>query len=180
MAIITIEDYKTFTNKNNPNDDAKLQPIVDMANEYIPLYCNTTFDPIVVTGARIDPFGTRGLIAHAPLISIEDVKIITSVGVTEDVAAADYITDLEEGWFDMIDYVGVMPTKAKSLLVDYTHGHSIAPTPVVLATYELVRHYEKREFSKIKDLGNGQSVEYAPSEVIPMQVKSMLDIYRVL
>lgn len=180
MAIITLTEYKTYIGKNSNTDDDKLQALVDMANEYILLYCNTSFESTAKTGVRVDPYNTYGLLPNAPVISVEDVKIIRDDGTQEDVASTDYLVDLDEGFIDLIDYTGALPTKAKSLLVDYTYGYVTVPTPIKLAAYELVRHYEKREFNKQKDLGNGQKLDYAPSEVIPTQVRSMLDTYKVL
>ena len=179
MALITLTEYKTFIGKSNPNDDAKLQPLVDMANEYIPLYCNTPFESTVVTGKRLTNFEYSIILPHAPILSVEDLKVIIS-GNQVDIDSADYIVDLEEGIIHLVDYTGAMPTKSFGFLADYTYGAATIPKPVMLAAFELVRHYEKREFNKQKDLGNGQKVDYSPTEVIPQQVRSMLDVYRVL
>lgn len=180
MAIITLAGYKAVSGISSPNQDAKLQPLVDMVNEYIPLYCNTKFEATVVTGARLTQNGTLIILPHAPIISIEAVGIIRSSETTDSLATTDYIVDLESGTIDVIDYTGVLPTKDRSFTIDYTYGFSTVPNAIVAAAYELVRHYEKREFNKQKDLGNGQSLEFTISEVIPVQIKALLDVYRVL
>ena len=122
MSIITLETYKATLGITSPNLDDKLQPLIDMVNGYIPLYCNTSFVTVFVPGARLSHFGTTIILPHAPITSVTGVSILRSVGVTEIISPSDYEIDYEEGTIDLLDYAGILPTKPRSFIVDYIYG----------------------------------------------------------
>ena len=178
MSIITLSEYKAFVGINSPNQDDKLQPVLDMANNFILQYCNTSFSPVAVTERRLTNTGEMIVLPPCPIVSIQELKFIKA---TDEVLTSDqYILDNEEGVIHIIDYTLTLPSNPFSVSVSYTHGYEQAPDTIRHAAMELITHYDKREFNGSKDLGNGQSIDFNDPQVLPTQVKSLLDVYRVL
>lgn len=172
MVIITLEDYKSYAGINNPKTDEKLQFIVDFVNKYIKNYCNSDFDVTSVTGVRVTSNdGYELLLPNAPLISVEEVRVGTTV-VDEET----YTLDKEEG--SVITYDGITTVRLGTE-VDYTYGYAAVPADLALAALEFVTHLHKREFTKSRNLGNGESADYGDPELLPPQVRIGLNMYRV-
>lgn len=175
--IITLNQYKLFSGINNPNLDLQLQPIVDLVNTLIPRYCNTKFEPIVETGKRLTNNSNVLILPNTPIISIEGIEMLnTEVTLTDD----QWYLDEETGIVEIIDPYVILPSSPRLVSVDYTWGTSDVPEDVTMAAKELVTYYHKREYHKTKTLSSGQSVDYTDASLFPIQVRSILDLYKVL
>lgn len=172
MVIITLEDYRSYASINNPKSDEKLQYIVDFVNSYITNYCNTSFEPVSVTSKLTSMDGIEVLLPHAPVVSIEELRVGSTV-----IDSAAYVLYNAEGYLEML---GSITTARLGIEVDYTHGFSTVPADLILSALEFVTHLHKREFTKSRNLGNGESADYGDPELMPTQVRIGLNMYRVL
>jgi hypothetical protein len=173
--IITLVDYKAYAGVANPKSDEKLQFIVDFVNEFIVRYCNTTFQATTVTGARVGSYnGTEIILPNAPLISVERLQLVSS---DDPLDPTTYTIDTAEG---TIESFTSFTSNRFAYEVDYTHGYPEAPSDLLLAGLEFVTHLSKREFTKSRNLGNGESADYGDPELIPAQIRLGLNMYKVL
>lgn len=180
MSIITLTEYKQFQGINNPNNDLKLQPLVDSVNEVIVRYCQTTFGTVSSTGVRLDSFQYTILLPNCPVQSVEFLGIKRNSEYTEELLVDEqFLLHPEEGSIELIDPTIVLPSNRRAFVVDYTYGQQV-PYALKQAANELITYYYKREFNKSKDLGTGQSIDFTDSSVLPPQIRTILDMYRVL
>lgn len=178
MAVITLTDYKAAQGMNSPNNDGRLQPIVDSVNALIERYCQTSFSEVTVTDERLTNSGYIIMLNNAPVTTVSSVAIVRA---SDEVITSDqYIVFPEEGIIELIDYTIMLPTNPRSFKVTYNYGYAVVPTELERAAIELITYYDKREFDKSKDLGNGQSINFADTSVLPRQVRTILDQYRLL
>jgi hypothetical protein len=184
MAIITLDEYKLNSGINSPNKDAVLQPLIDMANTFIPRYCNSNFEPFILQQAKpASVLDNIILLDTAPVISVEQILLINDLAnpaALVQLLPGSFYLDKIEGIVTVMDPTVVLPETRFGYSIDYTTGWNGPPADIVAAAQELVRYYEKREFSKSKDLGNGQAITHQSTNVIPIQIRAILDTYRVL
>jgi|TARA_B110000908_G_scaffold169268_1_gene226044 hypothetical protein len=173
MSIITLADYKTYSDINSPNQDNKLQYIIDFVNQYILNYCNTTFTPTVVTGYKASCFnGEDFVLPHAPVISIESITYNAEI-----MADTKYTLHKEEG---RVESFTSFSKNRFALEVNYTHGHASVPADLKLSALEFVTYLSKREFTKSRSSSNGESSDYGDMQAIPAYIKLAMNMYKVL
>lgn len=173
MSIITLAEFKSYAEISNPKHDTKLQALVDFVNSYIENFCNVEFSETIVLQKKLT--STNGidlLIPYYPLVSVQELRYN---GDVVDPSIYEVNTDL--GSIDSLTYFG---TKRFAFEVDFTYGYSAVPADLKLAAMELVAHYQKREFTKSRNLGNGESATYEDSQTIPSHIRMVLNMYRVL
>lgn len=180
MSVITLNEYKLFRGINNPKQDTQLQPLIDSVNSIIDQYCQISFSPRSKTNVRLNESNYYIMLPDVPVVSVERLAIKRSSSSLEELSEEQYILHGEEGTIEIIDFSISMPKNPRSIIADYTYGHSLVPYAVKQAAVELVTYYDKREFNKSKDIGNGQSVDFTDSSVFPTHVRSILDMYRML
>ena len=180
MTIITLTEYKQFQGINNATQDLRLQPLVDATNEVILRYCQTHFGTAVAEGVRLDAYQYTLLLPKCPIHSVEYLGIKRNSTLTEELVKDEqFLVHPEEGSIELIDSSIVMPSNRRAFVVDYTYGQPV-PYALKQAANELITYYHKREFNKSKDLGTGQSIDFTDSSVLPPQIRTILDMYRVL
>ena len=180
MSIITLNEYKLFKGINNPNQDTKLQPLIDSVNSIIETYCQVSFVGSVKTDVRLNVSNYYIIIPDVPVISVDRLAIKRSSDVLELLDEEQYILYPEEGTIELVDFSLALPSNPRSILCDYTYGHSTVPFAIKQAAVELITYYDKREFNKSKDIGNGQSVDFTDSTILPSHIRTLLDMYRVI
>lgn len=180
MSVITLQEYKMFKGINNPNQDTKLQPLVDSVNSIIEKYCQIALSPTQATGVRLTNHYSVLILPKAPVIEVTSVGIKRSSTETEILDPTQYLVDEEEGTLEIIDPMVNLPRNPYSFIVDFTYGMSSVPFALKQAAIELLTYYDKREFNKSKDIGNGQSIDFMDSNIMPPHIKTLLDLYRVL
>lgn len=179
MSIITLDDYKTYAEINNPKSDDKLQMMVDYANDLVTKYCATEFSPVSIADERISSMSTEIVLPNAPVISVDEVRIMAGKSVVATLLPEDIYLEPAQGIFTIISGISI-PSSALNVSVDYTYGYSTAPNAVKISTLELVTHLSKREFNKSRNLGNGETATYSETSIIPSHIRVGLDLYRVL
>jgi len=176
-TVITLEEYKLYKGINNPNQDEKLEPLIESCNSIVSTYCGLDFsynsDYSVVLSNRSNII----LLPHAPVIEVTNLTVFSSGTV---ISPSQYMLDKDAGMITVIDPTVVMPRTPYGLRADVVHGVEATPHDIKLAAIELVTYYDKREFNKSQDIGNGQSVDFVSDAILPPQIKSVLDLHRVL
>jgi hypothetical protein len=180
MSLLTLQEYKLFKGINNPNQDIKLQPLVDSVNSIIQQYCQLDLEVTTVTGIRVSRHYNTIILPKTNIISLDYLAIKRSSEVTEVLDPDQYILDKESGTLEIIDPLINLPSNPYSFIVDYTFGMDNVPFALKQAAVELMTYYDKREFNKSKDIGNGQSVDFTDSGILPSHIRTILDMYRVL
>jgi len=170
--VITLTQYKSYAGILNPKTDDKLQFIVDFVNDFIINYCNTSFTPVEVRGARATSSGFDVVLPHAPILSVKDVRVS---GKSLD--CEQFILDKVPG---VIEFINPVSAARLGIEIDYTHGHDSIPADLLLSALEFVTHLHKREFNKARSLGGGESSDYGDPELLPPQVRIGLNIHKVL
>lgn len=179
MSIIVLSDYKTYAGISSPNKDDKLQSIVDFVNAYIVNFCNTSFAPVVVTGTKVTSVdGLSILLPEAPVSSIEEIRNLR-YDVTSDFYVVDpttYVLNSAEGEVETLES---FPTQRLGIEVDFTYGHATVPKDLILSALEFVTYLDKREFTKSRNLGNGESADYGDPLAIPPYIRLAMNMYKV-
>lgn len=179
MSIITLDEYKTYAGISNPAGDDKLQMLVDYANSLISEYCATSFESRSEVDKRQSITGTEVVLDHAPVLSVDEVRIMQGRNVLSVIDPLDIYLEPEQGIFTITSGI-TFPSTALNISVDYTHGYSEVPHTVKVSAYELVTHLSKREFNKSRNLGNGETAAYSDPTILPPHIRTGLDLYRVL
>ncbi len=112
------------------------------------------------------------MLGNAPLASVEEVRYLGTA-----LAPDSYILDKGEGTIIMLNSI---VTTRFAFEVDYTHGFATVPQDLALSALEFVTHLHKREFTKSRNLGNGEQADYGDPELMPTQVRLGLNMYRLL
>lgn len=179
MSIITLDEYKTYSGINNPSGDDKLDMLVAYVNDLITKYCATAFEPISEVDKRISILSSEVVLPHAPIISLDEVRVMQGRSVLSTLDLLDIYLEPEQGIFTITSGI-IIPSTALNISVDYTHGYSEPPHTVKVSAYELVTHLSKREFNKSRNLGNGETASYSDPTVLPPHIRTGLDLYRVI
>lgn len=178
MNIVDLSGYKEYTGINSPNGDEKLQPIVDMVNDIITRYCNRNFTEAPTETTEItSAFNNEILLDKIPSVSVVSAQYKQG-GEWVDLDEEDLYLTPETS---ILEYLGStsLPEDRRSIKVVYTYGE-VVPYAIVQAGYELITHYSKREFIASKGLGDGQTVSFEDPKTFPVQVRTILDLYRVM
>lgn len=179
MSIITLDEYKTYAAINNPNGDDKLEMLVGYVNDLIVKFCATSFEPITEVDKRLTITGPEVVLPHAPIISLDEVRIMQGRNVLSTLDLLDLYLEPEQGIFTITSGI-IIPSNYLNISVDYTYGYSEPPQTVKISAYELVTHLSKREFNKSRNLGNGETATYSDPTVLPPHIRTGLDLYRVI
>lgn len=171
--IITLADYKSYAGLVNPKGDDKLSFIVDFVNSYIVNYCGCNFEFNSVIGERNSSYnGLEIILDNVPIIEVIDLIIDGN-----PIDPRNYVVDKASG---VIEAVTSFPTTRFGVEVDYEHGHETVPLDLKLCALEFVTHLHKREFTKSRNLGNGEAAQYGDPELIPPHIRIGLSIHKVL
>lgn len=173
MSQITLLEYKDYKDIKSPNNDLKLEPILEFVNSFIPKYCGVPFSPEIITGARVESCdGLTILLPHSNIVSVEELRI-------SDVAITTFALDSETGLLDNTSDT-YWTTLRNRIQVDYTHGFEEIPADLKVAAFELVSYFNKGNFATTKTSSTGESLTNPAPTLIPKQIKLMLDMYKCL
>lgn len=170
MVIVTLDDYKSYAGIANPKTDEKLQYLIDFVNAYALNYCNTSFEPVSTTSKVTSMDGYEIILPQVPVTGVSELRVN---GLVIDPSL--YILDPGEGSIEMI---GSVTTGRFAIEVDYTYGYDEVPYDLALSALEFVTYLHKREFTKSRNLGNGESSDYGDSQLMPTQVRVGFNMYR--
>jgi hypothetical protein len=112
-----------------------------------------------------------------PITSIDAVRVMQGNVELEEVPEEKWYLS-ESGVLTIFDQV--FPSKPMNLSIDFTYGHSSVPASLKLAAYELVTYFSKREFNKSRNIGGGETAQFADANVVPQHIRASLDLFRVL
>lgn len=163
MDFITLAEYKVAAGINSPNQDLKLQMLVDFVNDFITQYIGLS-----------DALGTETHYLYAETSTVvlnEEYISITSItksGVVE--------TDLTK--YSILGSILQCSTPIVGTLVFEGVPKAYIPTKSLRqAAISLINHYDNKEYLN-KDTGN-QQTSLDPIKTLPPHIKSILDLSRV-
>lgn len=177
MSVITLQQYKEYVGINNPNEDTKLERLVEYTNAFIEKYCNTKFTPTSVVDKILTTTTQELILPEAPIVTIDALYTMDYNAVETEVTT--FYVEPEVGIVTLANTVTV-PFNTNNIKVSYTYGYADVPVGLLVPAFELVTHMFKREYVKSKNNSLGESVTYLDPSVIPVQVRSGLDLYRML
>jgi hypothetical protein len=172
MSLITLSGYKEYKDLKTPNNDLKLNSLVDFVNLFIENYCGIAFELVTVLNAKVTSDNEIDvLIPHPALNSVTRVSINE-----EDLDPSTYYVNLELG---LVEAVLKFPRTRNGITVDYTYGFETSPADLVISAYELVSYFNKGSFSTTVTSSSGESKTSPAPVLIPPQIRLMLDMYKV-
>ncbi len=117
MSIITLDEYKTYSGINNPSGDDKLDMLVAYVNDLITKYCATAFEPISEVDKRISILSSEVVLPHAPIISLDEVRVMQGRSVLSTLDLLDIYLEPEQGIFTITSGI-IIPSTALNISVD--------------------------------------------------------------
>ncbi len=168
--MITLYGYKLFAGITDTKEDNKIQAAVAAAANFVQQYTGVETSETEKTVR--ETFSQVIVLPDTNVDSISEVKILDTDEVVEP---ANYMLD-GAGLLEFIS--GEYPTTRRGISITYSIDSKL-PEDLVLASYELVTYYWRREFNVDKTVG-GESIAFNEDSILPTQVKTILDQHRCL
>lgn len=139
--LVTAAEVKTYLGISGSTHDTLIDELIDVASEFIEVYCNTTFSSDSITD-KIDGGDMLLITTKAPIISITS---ITDNETGDTVSSSDYDFYAKEGMIYLDTDSLLYPTLNQKwgpgrqrFTVVYASGHSAVPEAVKWVCYELI------------------------------------------
>lgn len=187
--LITVNDFKTYKNINNTEEDSKLQSIVVYTNSLVKHFCGRTFidyvdtDKVEFIDARID---FKIFLPEYPIISV------TSLELTEDNITYESLT-LNEDFFVDSAFGYIVPAGSlpfgynilynpTNLKITYKGGYTEIPDDLKIAMLDLVEFYRSEEYTPRKSFSNNSIENLGFRETsgtaFPSHISRIINLYR--
>lgn len=193
--LITIDEYKTYKGVNSEDYDSIISLLIGSVSTFIKEYTARTLIDYSLQD-KVEYFDAltydKYLPKEFPILSVTEVATSVDGGVTWAVLveSTDYFVSKEsEGGDDsIISNTGLDgflsgTIEFKSGRLTYKGGYIETPRDIKLAAMDLVHYYRNEEHTLSKSMG-GASVENPINIVmgnqLPLHIKRVLDLYRVL
>ncbi|CAM0005133.1 head-tail adaptor [Vibrio phage D239] len=183
MALITIDEFKTYAGINSPNKDEQINPLLEPATEMIQGYLKIEFTSEDISTPLpkrvVEKFLTDSLQQEYLLPDMDvDVLSVTLTGIQGRGAP-----ELEDGdWFvdTRLGKLTFFVDMSSPYYCDVEYDTTSSPTEAIkLATCMLVNYWLQQDFNSAI-AGAGQSVTYTPVRVLPKHIENILNIHRIL
>jgi hypothetical protein len=180
MPVINLDEYKEYAGITNPKEDDKLEILVEYAGSFVEMYCNTKFSPVSISEERNYCFNSEIMLQELPVISVDEVRVMSGKTLLGVLPFEDYLLEPAQGIVTVVEPSISIPDTNLNVSVDYTYGYREVPPTVKLAAMEIVTYFSKREFNKSRNIGNGETAQFADPNIIPTHIRASLDLYRRL
>lgn len=180
MSLITLEEYKEYASINSPTQDPKLTAMIASVNAFIESYIGRPVGierPVI---ERVTPQNGLIFLANYPAPTVASVVIKRYGYDDEIIEEGRYHLDRANGIIQSVDPSLVFKNSPKSVEVSYLAGSTNVPVDLKLAALELTTYYNKREFNASYSSGDGQSIGFESSRIVPSHIKSILDLHRLI
>lgn len=196
--LITLDDYKLYQRKTDAAGDERLQPIITGVSQAVKNYCGRTFIDYYNTD-KVEMFTipngnvSKLFLDEIPVVSITSIKERTSLADGWTTLVADgtggkyeYAVSKEMGIVTRISATSTLtwPEGPDRVEVTYKAGFAAVPDDLVLALYDLVMYYDKREYiprqsvqSTSRDRNTSSSIDGQAS--FPDHITRILDLYKI-
>lgn len=164
MEFITLEEYKDFEGIKSPEDNVRIQFLVDSVNSQV---------SGILGADELTDYTNKTTRAPINIILDTDAKARDIVVTDEEGEPLEGLTGGKGYYTFTNEYIGI---------VNFTlpNRFLVVPNDIKLATAQLIRYYRSNEY-KASISGAGQSVAYVSlTSNIPRHVMSVLAIYRRL
>lgn len=172
--IIGLDSAKEYLSINSPNQDVKIQTLVDYVNDFIIEFCSIEANEAPITKTR-RVTSASGRNAVLPSTEITQVISVTSNG--ELLEEEDYYLDTASGI--LVFYTDVT-TKLFGIVVEYEIGPYVPKGDLKLAALELLKYFYKDEYKGSVSSGQGDSISFEVAKSIPNKIRHILIHNRVL
>lgn len=189
MAIITLEEYKTWATINSPNQDSRLTPMIEAASIMVEKYLDYSFT-IDGAGATVPVQKTKKFVLYHGfqdefLLPDTDTTIVSItpyiVNPTASSISQAELSPLEEEEYLIEEDIGLLRVfrklyKGWGLTVVY----DTSKTPdeaIKMACCMLVDYWKDSDFKTNMTQG-GMAVTQTPVRVLPKHIEAILNTYR--
>ncbi|CAM0079017.1 head-tail adaptor [Vibrio phage D51] len=184
MSIITLEEFKVYASISSPNQDDRINALLEPATEMIEGYLKQTFTSedldTPVTASKTETFLTRPFEQEYLLDEVDTtIANVSLAGIrgneAPELTADDWFPDTRLGkvtlFYPMTDTIF-------KITVEYDVTRS--PTESIkLAACMLVDYWLQKDFNSAVAQG-GQSVTYVPVRTLPKHIENILNNYRTM
>lgn len=178
--IITLQDYKLVAQINSPNNDERLEYLIELVSDFITTYCGREFD----YQEYVEEIpSNRGLLMlrNMPVGEIVKLEYFNSFREWAEIEEDDYNLKATAGEIELYSNYATFSRKSNPFRVTYIGGFEEIPSSLKLAALDLVTFYHKRESSPRKTINN---ISIASPEndysYLPRHIKRVLDLYRII
>lgn len=181
-TFITLDQYKTYAEIKSSENDRKLEGIINRVEEYIKNYCGVRFVSTTYT-EELDLEGNYVFLSQMPVTAITSVQYYDADGTLQTIAATEYRMYGEESMLELTnDAVALVATSKyliKQVKVVYTGGYTSIPEDIKQATMDLVKYYDKSEYTPLSS-SNIRTIDYdvMQSVSLPPHIRRVLAFYR--
>lgn len=185
--LITVDDYKLYTNISSTDQDDKFEMLVTLVSSFVKDYCGRSF----IDNYNVD---TEAYLPITQYFNGGDDTVYTDEFPLVGITSVSYSTDYGQNYTSLVEYTDFVLDRQHNRvklfggdLVDspnyykiiYTGGYIETPSDLKLACLDLMEYYVKRE-STPRKTNSSVSIEYVRGSELPGHIKRVLDLYRVL
>jgi hypothetical protein len=182
MAFITLEQYKTYAEITSTEKDRKLEMLINNVETIIKNYCGISFTSATYT-EDLDLEGNYVFLSEIPASSVTTVSYYDADGVLTAIDAAEYRLYTGESMLELtntaVSLIATSKYLNKQVRVVYVAGYSTIPLDVKQVTMDLVKYYDKSEYTPLMS-SNIRSIDYdvMSSVSFPPHIRRVLALYR--
>jgi hypothetical protein len=174
MAILSLTEYKTYTNITTTNADARLNVIIPSAEKFILDMIKKNIE-VANYKEKYDGDGEYELLLNQyPITNVVELKI-----EDELINVTDYYIYNSSGIIKM--KYGLFTIGLQNIYIDYNAGYSPVPSDIKMAIAELVtrkvEQFDKKGNSFSSESFMGGSLVFKESDLTDFQ-KSVINFYR--
>lgn len=189
MAIITLDEYKTWATINSPNQDARLAPLVEAASVEIESYLDYKFT-IDAQGATVPVQKTKRIVLYDEsqfefLLPDTDTTIVSVtpfiVNPTASSIAMANLEPLTADEFLIEEDIGLLRVYRKLYRgwgLDVVYDTSKTPDEAIKMACCMLIDYWKDSDYKTNITQGGMAVTQTPVRVLPKHIEAILNCYR--
>lgn len=191
MAIITLAEYKTWATINSPNQDTRLQQLIDAAAKEIEQYLDYTFT-IDELGDTVPVQKTKKIVPRSEfqtefLLPDTDTSIVSVtpyiVNPTSSSISTDLLAELTEDEYLVEEDIGLLRVFRKLYRgwgLEVVYDTSKTPDEAIkMACFMLVDYWEGNDY-KTNITQGGMAVTQTPVRVLPKHIEAILNTYRLI
>lgn len=187
--LVTVDDFKTYKNINNNDEDQKLQSIIIGANSLVKHFCGRTFvdytsnTKIEFCDARLD---TEVYLSEFPIIGDPVIEItVDSISYTTLIKDEDYFVNSELGIIyaaSSVPFGAGILYNPNNFRATYTGGYVEVPEDLKMAIMDLVEFYRSEEYTPRKSFASNSIENLGFRETsgtsFPSHISRVMSLYR--
>jgi len=174
MALLTLAEYKIFSNIINTNADTRLQAIIDSANAFFLLKVKRIIEEATKEQYYDGDNSQELLLSDYPIVDITELKVNDNV-----IQPSDYITYAASGIIRLL--YNVFTNGFQNVYIKFKCGYNPVPKDIKMAIAELVskkyEQFDKKGNSFSSEAFMGGSLVFKDSDITET-MKDVIEIYK--